>query len=86
MSPPHTKKLNQALAQDVLTQARATMQMIANQTPTRVSKGRTALEHWSGADADQFQPKFSAMQKDAHNLHGRLQTLIRQINTALDAS
>ena len=82
----HAPKLNKALAEEVVSQATAAMAMLAAQTPTRASKGRTALDHWSGPDAEQFRSKFSQMQKDAQTLHGQLQTLIRQVNGAIDAA
>lgn len=77
-------KLNKALAEEVISQARAAMTMLASQTPARTSKGRAALEHWSGADAERFRSEFSKMQRDAHNLHGELQGLIKQVSAALD--
>lgn len=80
------KHLDKALAQDVVTQATAAMQMLAAQTSTRVSKGRVALEQWNGGDAEQFRSKFSGTQNNAQTLHGQLQGLIRQVNAAIDAA
>lgn len=80
------KKLDKALAEDVVREATAAMRMIADQTPTRTSKGKTALEQWKGPDADRFRGQFSTMQKDAQSLHGQLQTLIRQVNNAIDSA
>ncbi len=79
-------KLNQALAHEVVSQATAAMMMLAAQTPTRGSKGRVALDHWNGPDAERFRSEFSKMQKDAQSLHGQLQALIRQVNAAIDAA
>ena len=79
-------KLNKALAEDVVSQATAAMAMLAAQIPTRASKGRVALDEWNGPDAEQFRSKFSQMQRDAQSLHGQLQTLIRQVNAAIDAA
>ena len=78
-------KIDRALAEEVVNQARAAMTMLASQTPTRASKGRLALEHWNGPDADRFRSEFSQMQRDAHNLHGQLQSLIKQVDAALSA-
>jgi len=83
---PKKKKLDVALAEAVITQATAAMQMLAAQTPVRTSKGNLALEHWNGHDAEQFRSQFSRMQKDAQTLHGQLQGLIRQVNAAIDAA
>lgn len=77
-------KLDKALAEEVVTQARAAMTMLASQTPGRASKGRLALEHWNGDYADSFRSDLSKMQRDAHNLHGQLQALIQQVNAAID--
>lgn len=79
-------KLNKALAEEVITQARAAMTMLASQTPTRASKGRVALEHWNGNDAERFRSEFSKMQRNAQTLHGQLQGLIRQVSAAIDAA
>lgn len=78
-------KIDKALAEEVVNQARAAMTMLASQTPTRTSKGRLALEHWNGNYADTFRSDFSKMQRDAHNLHGQLQALIRQVTAAMEA-
>lgn len=79
-------KLNKALAEEVVSQARAAMMLLASQTPARGSKGRIALEHWNGPDAERFRSEFSKMQKDAQTLHGQLQALIRQVSAAIDAA
>lgn len=77
-------KLDKALAAEVVSQARAAMTMLSAQTPTRSSKGRVALEHWNGPDAERFRSEFSKMQRDALSLHGQLQGLIRQVSAAID--
>ncbi len=79
-------KLNKALAEEVVTQARAAMVMLASQTSTRGSKGHAALDHWNGPDSERFRSKFSGMQRDALNLHGQLQGLIKQVQAAIDAA
>lgn len=79
-------KLDKALAAEVVTQATATMKMLASQTPARVSKGRSALDQWNGADAERFRSDFSKMQREARTLHGQLQGLIRQVSAALDSA
>lgn len=77
-------KLDKALAAEVVNQARAAMMMLASQTPTRTSKGRLALEHWHGPDAERFRSDFSRMQRDAQSLHGLLQGLIKQVSAAIE--
>lgn len=79
-------KLNKALAEEVLGQARAAMTMLGSQTATRTARGRAALDHWSGPDGDRFRSEFSKMQRDAQTLHGQLQALIRQVSAAIDAA
>ena len=79
-------KLDKALAAEVVSQARAAMAMLSSQTPTRGSKGRVALEHWNGHDAERFRSELSKMQRDALSLHGQLQGLIKQVSAAIDAA
>jgi uncharacterized protein YukE len=79
-------KLNQALAEEVVSQATAAMMLLSSEIPARASRGRVALDHWNGPDAERFRSQFSAMQKNAQTLHGQLQALIRQVNAAIDAA
>ena len=77
-------KIDHGLAEAAQAEATTALRLLKMQTPERIKLGHKALQRWQGPHADQFRPKFSNAQSEATTLAGQLQSLIRQLQNAMD--
>ncbi|MBO0689988.1 MAG: hypothetical protein J2P40_10510 [Candidatus Dormibacteraeota bacterium] len=77
-------KIDVGLAHAAQAEATAALRLLKMQTPERIKLGHKALQRWQGPHADQFRPRLSDTQSQATTLAGQLQSLIRQLQHAID--